>query len=86
MEETIKLIGDRYSDGLPYIEDVKFTESNETAIHRLKCTERCLEKTDMMDEYVEKIAEYTKKRGKSKKKSENLAVGDIVELHLEKRV
>jgi hypothetical protein len=44
MKETIKFIGDRYSVGLLYIEDVKFPESNETAINWLKFTERRLEK------------------------------------------
>jgi hypothetical protein len=36
MDETLEFI----------IEDVKFPESHDTAIHRLKCTERLLEKVD----------------------------------------
>jgi hypothetical protein len=91
MEKTIEFIGDRYSVGLPYVEAVKFPESYKNAIYRLKCTERRLEKTDEKqwrmtqhwtnDFWKRWLREYLptlQKRGKWKKKSENVAVEDTV--------
>jgi hypothetical protein len=44
---------------LPYQNDVDpFPESRSTALHRLKCTERKLEKTGLVQKYDDKIAEY----------------------------
>jgi hypothetical protein len=85
MEEIIKFIGDRYSVGLPYIEDVKFPESHETAIHWLKLTQRrdVWKKywtNDFRKRWLREYLPTLQKRGKWKEKSENLAVGDIVKI------
>jgi hypothetical protein len=47
---------------LPYQNDVNLVpERHSTALHRLKCTERKLEKTGLVQKYDDKIAEYVDK-------------------------
>jgi hypothetical protein len=55
-------VGERYEVVLPYQNDVDlFPESRFSALHRLKCTERKLEKTGLVQKYDDKIAEYVDK-------------------------
>jgi hypothetical protein len=66
------------------IEDVKFLESNETAIHWLKLTQRrdVWKKywtNDFRKRWLREYLPTLQKRGKWKEKSENWAVGDIGE-------
>jgi hypothetical protein len=62
MGGTIQNVGERYEVALPYENDVDpFPESRSTALHRLNCTERKLEKTGLVQKYDEKIAEYVDK-------------------------
>jgi hypothetical protein len=66
---SLKMIGDtiqnareRYEVALPFQNDVEpFPESRSTALHRLKCIERKLEKIGLVHKYDEKIAEYVDK-------------------------
>jgi hypothetical protein len=47
MADTIQNVGERYEVALPYQNDVDpFPKSRWTVLHRLKCTERKLEKTE----------------------------------------
>jgi hypothetical protein len=58
MADTTKNVGERYEVALPYQNDVdSFPESRLTALHRLKCTERKLEKTGLVQKYDAKIDE-----------------------------
>jgi hypothetical protein len=55
MGGTIQNVGERYEVALPYENDVDpFPESRSTALHRLKCTERKLDKTGLVQKYDEK--------------------------------
>jgi hypothetical protein len=52
MADTIQNVGEQYEVALPYQNDVDpFPESHSTALHRLKCTERKLDKTGLAQEY-----------------------------------
>jgi hypothetical protein len=62
MADTIQNVGERYEVALSYQNDIDpFHESRLTALYRLNCTERKLEKTGLVQKYDEKIAEYVDK-------------------------
>jgi hypothetical protein len=62
MADTIRNVRERYKVSLPYQYDVDpLSESRSTALHRLKCTERKLEKTGLVQKYDDKIVECVNK-------------------------
>jgi hypothetical protein len=82
MEEIIKFIGDRYSVGLPYIEDVKFPESHETAIQWLREYLPTLQKRGKWKEKSENLAVGDiVKICADGMRSGDWPIGRIVELH-----
>jgi hypothetical protein len=53
---------------LPYQNNVDlFPENCSIALHRLKCTERKINKTELVQKYDDKIAEYIDKEGYAEK-------------------
>jgi hypothetical protein len=54
--DIIQNVGEQNEVAYPYQNDVvPFLESRSTALHRLKCTERKLEKTKLVQKYAEKL-------------------------------
>jgi hypothetical protein len=78
MADAIQNVGERYEFALPYQNNVdSFPENCSTALHRLKCTERKIKKTGLVQKYDDKIAEYVDKEGYAEK------MEDLGDLHID---